>query len=93
MKGWQLMKQFSELFKNLALLTQLGLSLIMPILLCCLLCFFLTSKFDIGGWVFIPGIFFGLGGSFMTGYKLYLSECKKSKKDSEKNKINFNSHI
>ena len=86
------MKQFSEICKNLALLAQLGLSLVMPILICCLICWLLNTKLDIGGWVYIPGILFGLGGSFMTGYKLYLAESKKSNEDSKKAAKGFNSH-
>lgn len=87
------MKNVSKTLRNLTLLTQLGLSLIMPILLCILFCWFLTSQFGIGGWIYIIGIIFGLGGSFMTGYKLYLSESAKSKKEAEKQKVNFNSHF
>ncbi len=86
------MKQFSDIFKHLALLSQLGLSLVMPVLICILVCWLLASKLGVGGWVFIPGILFGLGGSVMTAYKLYLSETKKSKKDSEKQKVSFNTH-
>lgn len=86
------MKQFSEVFKNLALLAQLGLSLVMPILICCFICWLLTTKLNVGGWVYIVGILFGLGGSFMTGYKLYLAESKKSKDDAKKKGVNFNSH-
>lgn len=86
-------KQISEIMKQLSWLSQLGLSLIMPLLLCVLGCAFLCNRFDIGGWIFIPGFFFGLGASFTTGYKFYVSEKHKSGKESKKRKRGFNSHI
>lgn len=87
------MKNFREIGRNLALLTQLGLSLIMPLLLCILACVFLMNRFDIGGWIFIPGFFFGLGASFMTAYKFYTSTSKKAHNESRTDKANFNDHL
>ncbi len=81
----------SKVFKQLTLLTQFGLSLITPLLLCLLLCWYLTYRFDIGVWVYIIGFFFGLGGSFMTGYKFYLANLSKDR--GEKPKRSFNTHI
>lgn len=81
----------SKVFKQLTLLTQFGLSLIMPLLLCLLLCWYLTYRFDIGVWVYFIGFFFGLGGSFMTGYKFYLANLAKDRED--KPKKSFNTHI
>lgn len=86
------MKEFREIGRQLANLGQLGLSLIMPILLCILLCYWLTDRFSIGTWVYIPGFFFGLGASFMTAYKFYQSEHRKSKKEERKT-VSFNRHI
>lgn len=73
------MKQYSELMKNLSLLSQLGLSLIMPLLLCLFFCYALTKYIGVGQWVYLPGFVFGLGGSFMTAYKFYLSLSRKGK--------------
>ena len=81
----------SKVFKQLTLLTQFGLSLITPLLLCLLICWYLTYRFDIGVWVYIIGFFFGLGGSFMTGYKFYLANLSKDR--GEKPKRSFNTHI
>ncbi len=74
------------------MLGQLGLNIIIPIILCGLFCWFLTDKCGVGEWVFIPGLILGIGAAFMSGYKFYLAETKKSKKDEEKNKISFNKH-
>ncbi len=88
------MKQWAEIVKNLSLLTQFGLSLITPLLLCLAVCWLLTSKAGLGGWVYIPGFILGLGGSGMVAYKLYLSVERRQKKEQEKekDKVSFNRH-
>jgi len=88
------MKTWSDMLKNLSLLTQFGLSLITPLLLCLGLCWWLYSRFGWGGWIFILGFFFGLGGSGMVAYKLYLSVQKKQsqEKTGKKEKVSFNRH-
>ena len=75
------------------MLGQLGLNIIIPIILCVLACWFLTNNLGVGEWVFIPGLILGIGGAFMSGYKFYLSETKKSKKDDGKKKVSFNKHL
>ena len=57
------MKQWSEILRNVTMLSQLGLSFITPLLLCLALCWFIISKTGVGVWVYIPGFFFGMGGS------------------------------
>ena len=86
------MHKYREILKNLSLLTQLGLSLIMPVLLCLFLCWFLVGKLGLPVWIFVPGILFGLGGSAMTGWKFYQIIMKDQKKDSRKG-INHNQHL
>ncbi|MCR5278634.1 MAG: AtpZ/AtpI family protein [Lachnospiraceae bacterium] len=86
-----LKRNLSGVFKQLTLLTQFGLSLITPLLMCLLLCYYLTYRFNIGVWVYIIGFFFGLGGSFMTGYKFYLANLTKEK--DKKTKSSFNRHM
>ena len=74
---------------------QLGLSLLMPLLICLFLCYLLITRFSVGGWIFIPGFIFGLGGSAMTGWKVYLSVTKKQNKERKKknpNEVSFNTH-
>lgn len=88
------MKVGTDFLKNITMLTQFGLSLVIPVLLCLAGCWILTSRFGIGGWIFIPGFFFGLGGSAMVAYKLYLSVQKQEKREKKKNKnkVSFNRH-
>ena len=49
----------------------------------------------VGAWVYIPGFFFGLGGSFMVAYKLYLKIMEDQKKEDKKKhkKVSFNRHM
>ena len=61
-----------QLLNNLALIGQFGLSLVIPVILCVLGCFFLVSRGLTGAWIYIPGFILGIGASFMTAYKFYL---------------------
>lgn len=77
------------------MLSQLGLSLITPVLICLAVCWLIVSKTGAGGWVYIPGFFFGLGGSGTVAYKFYLSINRQQKKENKKkkNKVSFNRHL
>lgn len=86
------MKQWMGLVKNLTMLTQFGLSLITPTLLCLALSWLLYAKAGCGGWVFLPGFFFGLGGSAMVAWKLYLAVTKQEEKESNRKRVSFNRH-
>ena len=44
-------------------------------------------------WVYIPGFFFGLGGSFMTAWKLFRSIMKREEEEKKKRETAaFNQH-
>ena len=86
------MKEWSKALKNLSILSQLGLSLAMPLLLCLLLVYRLREIFSLGYWIYIPAFFFGLGGSCMTAYKVYLSVCKKEEGEKRSKDKAFNEH-
>ena len=88
------MKQWSEIIRNVTMLSQLGLSLITPTLLCLAVCWLIVSRTGVGGWIFIPGFFFGLGGSGTVAYKFYLSIKRQQRKEKKgrKDKVSFNRH-
>lgn len=86
------MKNWMNMVKNITMSTQFGFSLITPLLMCLGLCGFLSAKAGIGAWIFIPGFFFGLGGSGMVAWKLYLSVMKEEEKNDRKQKASFNRH-
>lgn len=87
-------KEMRDIFRNITLVGQLGLSIIMPLLICVLICAYLCWKFNIGGWIYIIGFILGIGSSFMTAYKFYLSEVKRASDDEKKKKpkAGYNRH-
>lgn len=90
------MKEISKLLSQFAMVGQLGLSLLMPLLLCLFACYLLCTKLSVGVWVYIPGFIMGLGGSWMTAYKVYLSVVhreEKKKKARDPNEVYFNKHF
>ncbi|MDO4647486.1 MAG: AtpZ/AtpI family protein [Eubacteriales bacterium] len=91
-KGATTVKQMTEILKQLTMLTQFGLSLITPTLMCLGICWWLCSRFQIGAWIYIPGFFFGLGGSGTVAYRLYQSVMKQHHKEKKKDRISFNRH-
>jgi hypothetical protein len=85
---------FSKLMAQFAMVGQLGLSLVTPLLICIFACYMLTTRLGVGGWVYILGFFFGLGGSMTTAYKVYLEVNKKNEgKKRDEKEVSFNKHI
>lgn len=96
------MKQMTEIARQFSFLTQLGLSLITPLLLCLAVCYLLTSKAGAGGWVYLPGFILGIGSGIMVArnfWKLMERELLKKKEDKpvirskHEKGTSFNEHI
>lgn len=89
-----IMRYYKEIIKDITLLTQFGLSFITPTLMCLAISWWLNVKIGLGSWVYLPGFFFGLGGSAMVAYKLYLAVQSKEKKEKKQKKqtVSFNRH-
>lgn len=89
------MKNWAGVIKGITMLTQFGISFITPLLLCLGLCVWLTQSLGFGGWVFIPGFFFGLGSSFTVAYKTFMHVIKKDKEEEKqkKKKVFYNRHL
>lgn len=90
------MNKWADILKNVSLLTQFGLSLITPLLFCLFISGWLAGQFDLGGWVYIPGFFFGLGGSASVAWKFYVRETShgsgKQSEQKKKDRVCFNRH-
>ena len=85
---------WTDLMRNLAMMTQLGLSFITPLLLCLAAAYLLMTRFSLGGWVFLPAFFFGMGGSAMVAYKFYRATVLKETRQAKENKtISYNRHL
>ncbi|MDO4632829.1 MAG: AtpZ/AtpI family protein [Eubacteriales bacterium] len=86
------MKYWAGIAKQLSLLTQLGLSLITPLLLCIGICWWLNNSAGLGSWIYIPGFFLGLGSSFTVAWRFYQAITRVQKKDKKKKRVSFNRH-
>lgn len=64
----------------------------MPLLLSLGACYYLISHFSWGLWVYIPGFILGLGASFMTAYKVYVSVMSREQPGHHKD-IGYNKHL
>ena len=89
-------RNVSKLIGQFAMVGQLGLSLLMPLLMCLFACYLLVSKLSLPVWIYIPGFILGLGASMTTAYKVYLSVVHKEEKKKIKrnpNEVYFSKHI
>jgi len=87
------LKPWAKTFRSLAWLTQLGLSIAAPPLLCVWVCLRLQSRFSLGSWVVILGILLGLGGSIssaMTFYRMMMR--RQNGRSAPKRPDAFNDH-
>lgn len=85
------MKQSGKLVKNLMWLSQLGLSILTPPLLCIWGCSWLQGRFGIGPWLMIVAIVLGLGASVSSAMGFY-AMVKRQNTDSTKGPKSFNRH-
>ena len=75
-------KDYYKIVKSLAWITQFGLCMITPLLLCIFIADFIKTKFDVGGWIMIAAITIGIGGSFMSLLN-FIKMVKKSSGNSD----------
>lgn len=69
-----------EALRGLSYLTQVGLSVATPIVLCLLAARWLQSRFEWGGWVLFVGLLIGLTSGLMSLWKfLRLVERKSAR--------------
>lgn len=82
MDNWQILKECAE---NLALLTQLGLSLASPPVVCLYAALWLQRRYALGGWIMVVALLLGIGGGVMSAYKFWTGMKKRwERKDSKK---------
>lgn len=85
-------RKLSEIGRNITLIGQLGLTLVIPIVFCLFVCYWLNTSRGVGGWIYIPGLILGIGSSCMTAWKLYQSEKQKNGKPKENHGPSFSRH-
>ncbi len=86
------MKSWTKVLRQIAWLTQLGLSLVAPPLLCAWGSWWLMQRFSLGGWVMVLGIVLGLGASASSAMQFYRMMCRQAEKDAPKQPEAFNEH-
>lgn len=72
-------------------ITQLGLSIAVPLAGFVLLAVWLRNRFGWGDWVLIPGILLGLA-SAADSFRIAMGAMKDTKEKQEKPPIAFNEH-
>lgn len=73
-----------ECMENLALLTQLGVSIAVPPILCLLAANWLRGKWGLGLWIMIVALVLGLGGSASNVWKFWKQLKKREERDENK---------
>ncbi len=87
------MNSLIRIAKYLAWLTQFGLSVVMPLLLCVLGSLWLRSRFSLGSWIVVVGILLGIGGA-ASGLWSSLKQINRAARQEDKEQtISFNDHL
>ena len=76
-------KPKSNFLKNLVYLTQMGMSLAMPLVICIAGSAWLKDKFGLGGWVVLLGIVLGIGSMAVTLRDYVISFSRKAQKSTK----------
>ena len=88
------MGSFQKLIKGIALVGQIGFSIMTPPVIMAILGYWLTGKTGAGPWLTVVFIIVGLAASASTAYSFYRKAVKRSEKDGkEKAHISFRDHI
>ena len=87
------MSSWQKIAKGIALVGQIGFSLITPPVLMTLLGYWLSMRFQLGSWVIIVFMIFGLLAAFSTAYSMYKRIIKDPEGADEKRPASFRDHI
>ena len=87
------MKPMMELVRGLAWFTQLGISLVVPVLLFVGGAAWLQQRFGAPGWIMIPAFVLGLGTAGATARKFYRDACRKADRSARKAPQSFTRHL
>jgi len=85
------MKWLVKALEDFTWLFQLGLSIVMPLLLCLAACWWLTTRRGWPDWIFIPGCLAGIGGSAVAFRNFARMIIKRFRNDSRRSS-SYNRH-
>ena len=80
-----------QILKNLSLLTQVGLTVACPLIICIWGGSWLKTRFNLGDWVVLLGIILGIGSS-VSGLAEFIRQQSRRAKKSTSNPTSFNKH-
>lgn len=78
--------------KNIVWLTQLGLGVAAPIVLCVLGSVWLRDRFALGGWVVAVGVLLGVGAAFASFWRSLKEMDRQAREDESDPGVGFNDH-
>ncbi|WP_294542887.1 AtpZ/AtpI family protein [uncultured Gemmiger sp.] len=87
------MKDLAQLLNGLVWFTQLGISLVVPLLLFVGGGAWLVNALGAPMWVMFPAFVLGLGTSGATARRFYLTERRKAEKRQPDKPVGFNDHL
>ena len=82
-------KKKAHIYHNLLYMTQIGLSMSIPPILSMLAAGWLQQRFQLGDWVILLGILFGIGGMITNLLEYVRLFSNRAKKETEE-RIAFN---
>ena len=71
--------KYTDIIKALSYLTQVGLTAVIPIFIWIFIAEFIRKKLELGSFVLIIGIVFGIASSYVSLYKLFQTMNTDSK--------------
>lgn len=91
-EGERHLQSWMKALRELAWLTQLGISLITPPLLCAGLCWWAIGRFGWPEWSMLPALALGFGAAAISFYNFYKYMQRKSERTRKKEPPAFNDH-
>lgn len=83
-------QQMYKMLQDIIWVSQLGLNLIMPLLLCLGGCWWLCTRMGVGLWLYIPGFLLGMASSWSSAWRFYRLTQKRAR-EGERSAA-FNQH-
>ncbi|MEG2038863.1 MAG: AtpZ/AtpI family protein [Oscillospiraceae bacterium] len=83
------MKKTSNMFqvmKNLTYIAQVGISVAVPLILCIFVTSWLQKRFELGTWIVLFGIIFGVGSSACSLIQFFKYMAREAKKGEDERK-------
>lgn len=86
------MHPLMKVLRNLTWLTQLGMSIIAPPVLCIGVCFWLQHRFSLGVWIMLLGVVLGLGAALSSAFRFGQMVLNQAEKESAAQPRSYNDH-